>query len=501
MPHLKRYTVGLTVVAIIATVVLLNSRSPVQAAPERQSSIIIADSSFSPADWTILEEKTGSPSSTTTQQTYGNSTNYRHTQDTFPAVGPADFYRQTMFHFFEPSTWDPAVDGSIASITYQADNILLGATPAHPSPTVYDYFIIIQDGVIYRGGETVVDNTTWQTTVFTELQANDFYPFAGFGGETHPDFSEQGALITFGYARFNYRSFSYPPIPNDQVLVYEHGIANWQVTIHRSTTAPPNRAPIANNDEYIFDRFDYLMPFDMFVLDNDYDPDLDRLMIIEATDSDTGQTTSSEFDVIWTWDKQNGFGPDGMDTFTYTISDGALTDTATVRMYIDCGCSISCADVAYSNFSPATVQSTTAATDTLDLELIYRLRDNVMKPTPQGSRYVQMYYQTTPEIVRILMLNRPDLGAAAVDVVELWQANLYSLVDGDGSAVVTQAQVNAIETFLANLSAAGSAELQQLIAAELARLDPLDDYVGLTVKEAKRQAIGDATVYLPIVLK
>ena len=92
-------------------------------------------------------------------------------------------------------------------------------------------------------------------------------------------------------------------------------------------------------------------------------------------------------------------------------------------------------------------------------------------------------------------------GAAAVDVVELWQANLYSLVDGDGSAVVTQAQVNAIETFLANLSAAGSAELQQLIAAELARLDPLDDYVGLTVKEAKRQAIGDATVYLPIVLK
>jgi hypothetical protein len=52
-------------------------------------------------------------------------------------------------------------------------------------------------------------------------------------------------------------------------------------------------------------------------------------------------------------------------------------------------------------------------------------------------------------------------------VVELRQTNLSSLVDGDGSAVITQSQVVAIKTFLANLSAAGSADLQQLIATEL----------------------------------
>jgi hypothetical protein len=150
---------------------------------------------------------------------------------------------------------------------------------------------------------------------------------------------------------------------------------------------------------------------------------------------------------------------------------------------------------------PPPVIKTAGTASTLDLALIYRLRDKVMKPTTDGSRYVKMYYNTTPEIAKILILDQPSLGDEAVAVVELWQDNLYSLVDGDGSAVVTQAQVDAIKTFLANLSAAGSAELQQLIADELAHLGPLDDYVGLTVKEAKSKAIGDPAVYLPVVMK
>ena len=81
------------------------------------------------------------------------------------------------------------------------------------------------------------------------------------------------------------------------------------------------------------------------------------------------------------------------------------------------------------------------------------------------------------------------------------QDNLRNLVDGDGLVIISQAQVDAIKSFLTNLSAASSPELQQLIAAELARLGPLDDYVGMTVQEAKSKAIGDPTVYLPIVLK
>ena len=132
---------------------------------------------------------------------------------------------------------------------------------------------------------------------------------------------------------------------------------------------------------------------------------------------------------------------------------------------------------------------------------MFRVRDEVMKPTPHGRRYVDMYYNTTPEILKVLLVDSDPLRTEAVTTVELWQDNLRNLLDGDGMAIITQAQVDAIKSFLTNLSAAASPELQQLIADELARLGPLDDYVGMTVKEAKSKAIGDPTIYLPIVFK
>lgn len=80
----------------------------------------------------------------------------------------------------------------------------------------------------------------------------------------------------------------------------------------------------------------------------------------------------------------------------------------------------------------------------------------------------------------------------------MWQDKLRNLVDGDGGAVITQAQVDAVKNGLNHLSAVSSSELQQLIADELNRLGPLDDYVGLTMKEAKTRVIGYPNVYLPL---
>jgi hypothetical protein len=110
---------------------------------------------------------------------------------------------------------------------------------------------------------------------------------------------------------------------------------------------------------------------------------------------------------------------------------------------------------------------------------------------------MDMYYSSNPEIL-VNILTNESLRSEALDTVVLWQDNLRSLVDGDGSEVVTQAQVDAIETFLTNLSTHSSPGLQQLIAAELARLGPLDEYVGMTVSKAKSRAIGDPMLYLPL---
>lgn len=66
---------------------------------------------------------------------------------------------------------------------------------------------------------------------------------------------------------------------------------------------------------------------------------------------------------------------------------------------------------------------------------------------------------------------------------------------------MTQDQVDAIEGFLNNLYAVASPELRQIIRDEQIRLGSLQEYVGLTVKEAKTKAIGDPVTYLPLVIR
>ena len=288
-------------------------------------------------------------------------------------------------------------------------------------------------------------------------------------------------------------------MPVSQELIYEHGIDNWQVTIQ---PAAVNRPPVAVDDFIVIDvpKSTIRIGDELFIQDsfgvtgNDTDPDpFTYLTVTEVTSPTYGTATVLNNNLIYDISYLQKYGQGGWpDSFSYTVTDGELSDVGAVTIFVDCGCVLSCYFLSLAG-SPQG--------GTLDLLLIYRLRDQVMKPTLHGKRYIDMYYHTTPEIVRILMLNQTNLGDEAVSVVELWQNNLYSLVDSDGSAIITQAQVDAVKTFLTNLAAAGSTELQQLIADELARLGPLDDYTGLTVKEAKSKAIGDPMIYLPLLMK
>ena len=71
-------------------------------------------------------------------------------------------------------------------------------------------------------------------------------------------------------------------------------------------------------------------PVQIFVLDNDSDPDVDALSITGATDPPHGTSTCSEFSCTYTPDTDY-LGPD---SFVYTVSDGAETDTATVSVTV-----------------------------------------------------------------------------------------------------------------------------------------------------------------------
>lgn len=98
----------------------------------------------------------------------------------------------------------------------------------------------------------------------------------------------------------------------------------------RVTVALPNRPPIANNDLYLVF---YNTPLTADVLTNDSDPDGDPLTILSFTQATNGAVTrGANNTLIYT----ATLDYIGLDSFTYTISDGrGGTATATVNLLVD----------------------------------------------------------------------------------------------------------------------------------------------------------------------
>jgi hypothetical protein len=136
----------------------------------------------------------------------------------------------------------------------------------------------------------------------------------------------------------------------------------------------------------------------------------------------------------------------------------------------------------------------------IDLAVYYLVRDGVLMGTADGQHYVDLYYTHDPEI-NALLESDEALEAEGIATLQMWEPNLWALVLGQGdSAVITAGQVAAIDSFLTNLAAVASPELQQVIAAERARLGPPEDYVGMTMAEARGLIVGYG-VRLPIVIR
>ncbi len=135
---------------------------------------------------------------------------------------------------------------------------------------------------------------------------------------------------------------------------------------------------------------------------------------------------------------------------------------------------------------------------TINLQTFRRVRDEILTQSATGQRYTDLYYSHNAEILAHLIAGE-SLRDDAVDALEIWQPNLQALVDGNGaSALITEAQVQAADEFLNALSAVAGPALQQTIAAELARLGPPEDYIGMTMDEASAAIVGYG-LYLPVV--
>lgn len=465
--------------------------------------VLISDQTFQLGDWDVSAVVVGDASYTFTQQLTGGigSPPFRFMSHRLPPVLGSGGNTIFVTHVYTAARYDPRVQGAITSIDYsEAGKILNFPFPEAFSTTQP---VVVQGGHIYRSPKFIrfiASNSShdWETKSLTGLTAADFIRVGGSEND-HPNFSSNGGPIQFGFTRNNSRTSTLPPVPANQDMVIDQGVDNWQIIVKRQSGSSENRPPVAADDVFILDGYRRSLPLlEIFdVVRNDSDPDQDPLEVIEVAEPTYGSASIlSLHTVVYQLDEARTF-----DSFGYTIRDrslfvsGDLTATARASVWIDCACTVLCLN----QLEPLLLRASphSSATEAIDLPLIYRFRDQVLKPAPHGRRYVDMYYTDNPEILVNILLSEA-LRTEAVDMVELWQDNLRSLTDGDGSAVITQAQVDAIANFLSHLSAASSAGLQGRIADELDRLGSLNGYVGVTMKEAKSRAIGNPVIYVPM---
>lgn len=217
------------------------------------------------------------------------------------------------------------------------------------------------------------------------------------------------------------------------------------------------------------------------VIDNDRYTDGTSVWVKSVSQPSSGRAAINYSDnsrVDYSWRELPFSLTDG---FTYTITNGIDEATAAVIVLFDCGCHLTYEDCL--NASPKKEYA-------LDSDLLHRFRDEWLLPTVDGARYVDYYYNL-PEILRIFILTRPDLRPRFVALAEMLQPSIRNALEGDGMLPITQAQMDSVTTFFADLSAAGSESLQQLITDEMGHLGSLDAYVGKPVGDVLNTILGD----------
>ncbi len=174
-------------------------------------------------NWTATVERTtnGSQQSATLAGG-GNPGGQRRMTHVMPGTedGEDNPTQISVLHIFTGGGWDPATAGPLAHIDYAEDQIEYD--PPFDGAAIGTRFAVVQDGVTYLAEinppDNAFDNTDWRTTRVVNLTPGDFVPAPG------PDFSADGAPMSFGYSRSNTSRGS-------REITLQHGIDNWTVEL------------------------------------------------------------------------------------------------------------------------------------------------------------------------------------------------------------------------------------------------------------------------------
>ncbi len=458
---MKKSRLILLAISILLIVGYLNITSQstgqtISNAKIKSGSVVISDTEYDLSNWTaqIKLDSNGATHSYNQQTTGGNPGNYLQMIYNLPLPPPPQISAIMVLYKYTGDYYVPSVQGKIDSITYRED-----LRHDQPNGFVVSFPVVYQSGKIYRANNFYLQFTEpgiWHSGMKRGLVGNNFFNIDG--SNTRPNFTAAGDTIYFGFERSRSRGSNQVDTSYNTFI---QGSDNFKVIIN---PLPGNQPPVALNDSYVVQTEGG--PYGLFVRENDYDPDGDVIRITRIFNQDGGGGYIVDSSYI-NWSVSETYS-----SFRYEISDGQLTDSANVFVYADCCVLRGCIPI----------YSEGGAEDTVDIDLIRRFRDEVMKPSPHGERYVDMYYNI-PEILYLMIIVDPDLAVQAVRMVELLQPAIRNLLDGDGQELINAEQVNAMQTFFTNLSAAGSQSLQQLIAEELQRIGPLENYIGMPISE------------------
>lgn len=178
------------------------------AGPQAGGGIVISDTEFNLADWSVAGTGTFDVSQELTGGDPGAWRRTRHSSSGPPV--------QTTHRLVRPgSQYDPSTQGPIVTLDVAWSHRLVSGPPL-----MSEAFCVAQApfGTVYCTGGQTFNSTLWQLTSRLGLVAEDFTDENGF----NPDFSADGGVITFGY-RLN--------TPFKAGVI--HGMDNFRVTVHQ----------------------------------------------------------------------------------------------------------------------------------------------------------------------------------------------------------------------------------------------------------------------------
>lgn len=233
----------LTTIGVFLIIIGLTRLEAVQAAPAAQLLPIEIRTAFDVNDWTTTADIRGQTDYLINRETTVGNDSFLAVTHYLPPVPAPDLDWIILTHLYPMETYDPATQGAIefVNIDFTANILQENAEDVE----IGIFLAMSQDGQMYRADQPTILNDVnhknqWTSHTVSNIDASEFVRIGGDPAAT-PDFSANGAPITFGFYAGTARTTTVPVMDgsNMDTLVLKYGMTDWGVEIQPASTPTP----------------------------------------------------------------------------------------------------------------------------------------------------------------------------------------------------------------------------------------------------------------------